>query len=209
MNPTCTVSSTQTCTITGVTNAQTAAVVTMWDDTSGTVWTFGRATAPTSTTILCDFGTALASGHCAANSNTGVAGASGAAGPTGATGPTGTTQHTITIPISGTPIVTGQGSISTVPSNPVQYSCTINHATAIANASGSLTVDIWKANAAVPTSGNKISASAPVALASQQINTNSALTAWTTSVVTNDVFWGTVATADGVLNAATVQLTCQ
>lgn len=117
--------------------------------------------------------------------------------------------HTITIPISGAPIGTGTGSVG-LPSAPVNFSCTaINSAKIVANASGSMTVDIWKTNAAIPTSSNKISATSPVTLSSAQLNDNSPLTGWTLPVSTNDVFWASVATADGVLTGATVTLGCQ
>jgi hypothetical protein len=116
-------------------------------------------------------------------------------------------QHTISIPIAGTPIVTGTGSVG-IPDT-ANFSCTINKAQMSANASGSITVDIWKAAGAVPNSGNKISASAPVTLSSAQINQNSALTSWTTAVTSGDVFWASVATVDGSLVSAVVKLTCQ
>jgi hypothetical protein len=70
-------------------------------------------------------------------------------------------------------------------------------------------VDIWKANNAIPNSGNKISASAPATLSSAQLNANSALTGWTKTVAVGDVFWASVATADGVLSQVSAAITCQ
>lgn len=123
--------------------------------------------------------------------------------------PSGSAQlHTITIPIAGAPIATGTGNVGT-PSAPTTFSCTINSAKIVGGTSGSITVDIWKANGSVPSSGNKISASAPVTLSSAQVNTSSSLSGWTTSVSSNDIFWASVATADGVMTSATVQLGCQ
>ena len=57
----------------------------------------------------------------------------------------------------------------------------------------SVTVDIWKANAAIPTSSSKISASDPATLSSAQINQDKTLTGWTTSVAVDDVFGANVA----------------
>ncbi len=115
--------------------------------------------------------------------------------------------HAITIPIAGTPIVTGTSGVGTPAT--ANFSCTINKAQAIADASGSITVDVWKAAGAIPGSGNKISSTHPVTLSSAQLNQNSALTSWTTSVSAGDVFWANVATVDGSLTSATVQLWCQ
>ncbi len=119
----------------------------------------------------------------------------------------GAVLHSVTIPVSGTPIVTGTDSVG-LPAT-ANFACTINKAQISANASGSITVHIWKVAGAIPSSGNKISASAPVTLSSAQLNQNSALTGWTTAVTAGDVFWATVASVDGSLTAATVQLWCQ
>lgn len=116
-------------------------------------------------------------------------------------------MHSITIPIAGSPIATGTGNVG-VPSS-TDFSCTINKAMISANASGSITVDVWKANASIPNSGNKISGTSPVTLSSAQLNQNSSLSGWTTSVSSDDVFWASVATADGVLTSVALQLWCQ
>jgi len=120
----------------------------------------------------------------------------------------GSVSHAITIPIAGDPIGTGTTSVG-IPSTPVQFACTINKVTLAANASGAITVDIWKKAGAVPSASDKISASAPATLSSAQINSNSAITGWTTAVSSGDVFWASVASADGVLTTATVQIWCQ
>ena len=121
----------------------------------------------------------------------------------------GTSLHSITIPISGSPIVTGSTSVAQPPLPAVNYSCTINKATISGNASGSIAVAIWKANGRTPTSGDLISASAPVSLSSAQYNFSAALTGWTTAVSINDVFWASVTSVDGSLTGATVQIWCQ
>ncbi len=115
--------------------------------------------------------------------------------------------HTISIPIAGSPIVTGTGSVG-IPGL-ANFACTINKAQIVGNAPGSITVDVWKAAGAVPSSGGKISASAPVTLSSAQLNQNSSLTGWTATVTAGDVFWATVASVDGVLSSVHVTLTCQ
>jgi hypothetical protein len=117
--------------------------------------------------------------------------------------------HVISIPIAGSPIVTGTGSVGIPGPAYINYSCTINRASVIGNISGSITVAIWKVNAAIPTSGNIISSSAPVTLATAQLNQSSSLAGWTLSVAPGDVFWATVVTVDGVLTSVSVQLSCQ
>ena len=131
---------------------------------------------------------------------------SGGAG--GGSGPGGSVSRSITIPIAGDPIGTGTTNVG-IPSTPVQFSCTVNKVTLAANAAGSLTVDVWKKAGAVPSASDKISASAPATLSSAQVNSNSAITGWTTAVSSGDVFWASVASADGILTTATVQIWCQ
>lgn len=71
----------------------------------------------------------------------------------------------------------------------IPFACTINRYTIIADASGSIQVDIWKdtyANAP-PTNADSITASAPVSLSSTQKNQDSTLTGWTTSISGGDI----------------------
>ncbi len=70
-----------------------------------------------------------------------------------------------------------------------------------AGAACSITIDIWKRNAAIPTSGNKISASAPATLSSANLSQSGSLSGWSTSVAANDVWSGTVATNTGCITA--------
>ncbi len=64
--------------------------------------------------------------------------------------------------------------------------------------SGSISVDVWKRAGAIPTSGQKISASAPLALSSSQLAQNGSIAGWTTSVAIGDVFGFSVASASTV-----------
>ncbi len=85
------------------------------------------------------------------------------------------------------------------------FAGTINRVDVIGNAASlatcSITVDIWKANAAYPTSGNKISASAPATLTTAKVATSGSLSGWGTSVAANDVWGASVATVTGCVYA--------
>jgi len=70
-----------------------------------------------------------------------------------------------------------------------------------AGATCSITVDIWKRNAAIPTSAQKISASAPATLSSANLSQSGSLSGWTTSVAANDVWAASVATVTGCITA--------
>jgi hypothetical protein len=123
-----------------------------------------------------------------------------------------TVTHSITIPIMGSPIVTGTSNVGT-PTPPVQFSCTIGAGSTkvsiLSPVADSMTVAIWKANLAIPTSAGLISASAPVSLSSATINSTASLTGWTTSVSVGDVFWASVTTAPSTTTTATIQIGCQ
>lgn len=114
--------------------------------------------------------------------------------------------HSITFVIDGAGSAIATGALKSFPT--AAYSCTINRIDVSADQSGSITVDIWKAAGAIPTSGNKISASAPATLSSAQLSQGGSLSGWTTSVSSGDVFGGTVASASTVTRA-TVQVWCQ
>ena len=70
----------------------------------------------------------------------------------------------------------------------IDFACTINAWTLLADQSGSAVVNIWKVAYASfpPTSGNKITASAPPTLSSAASTTSSTLTGWTTSIAAGD-----------------------
>lgn len=115
-------------------------------------------------------------------------------------------QHSISFTIDGGGSAIATGALSIFP--PVFFVCTINRVDVTADQSGSITVDVWKVNAAIPTSSNKISASAPITLSSAQINLNGSLSGWTTAVSSGDVFGFSVASASTVTRVLGV-LWCQ
>jgi hypothetical protein len=114
--------------------------------------------------------------------------------------------HSITFAINGGGSTITTGDVHEYIT--VDFNCTINRVDISGNPSGSMTVDIWKVNAAIPTGTNKISASAPATLSSSQLAQSGSLSGWSTSVAANDVFDANVATASSV-TSATVQLWCQ
>ncbi len=69
-----------------------------------------------------------------------------------------------------------------------------------AGAACSATVDIWKRNAAIPTSSQKISASAPATLSTANLAQNGSRSGWiNTAVAANDVFGASLATNTGCI----------
>lgn len=70
----------------------------------------------------------------------------------------------------------------------IPYGCTITGAylasvdSANAALSASATVEVWIKSAAIPTSSDKVSASAPLTLSSASLSTDTTLTGWTTTV---------------------------
>lgn len=126
--------------------------------------------------------------------------------PAGAENCTNAQLHSIVFTINGNGSAIATGDLKVFPT--ADFSCTINRYDVSADQSGSITVDIWKAAGAIPTSGNKISASAPVTLSSAQLSQNGSRTGWTNAVSAGDVFGATVATAATVQNV-TVQIWCQ
>ena len=84
---------------------------------------------------------------------------------------------------STTTITTGAKGRKTVP-----YSGSIIGWKLVSDLSTTTTVDIWKANNAIPTVANSITGSAPISLTAAQLNTSTTLTGWTTAILPNDVF---------------------
>jgi len=82
---------------------------------------------------------------------------------------------------------------------------TINRVDVIGNAAAlatcSITVDIWKRNAAIPTASQKISASAPATLSTANVSQSGSLSGWTTSVANNDIWGPSVASVTGCVYA--------
>lgn len=88
------------------------------------------------------------------------------------------------------------------------FFCNINRIDVSGTPSGSITVDIWNAAGAIPTSGDKISASAPATLSSSRLNLNGSLAAWTTGVSPGNVISGSVVTVSTV-EYVTIQMWCK
>jgi hypothetical protein len=121
--------------------------------------------------------------------------------------PTATAQqHSISFVLDGGGAAITTGDKQIYPT--AAFACTINRIDISADQSGSITVDVWKAAGAIPTSGNKISASAPLTLSSAQLAQNGSLTGWTTSVSSGDVFGFSVATVSTVTRVIG-QIWCQ
>ena len=105
----------------------------------------------------------------------------------------------ITIDGGGSPPTAGLKGIIQIP-----FAGTIIGWSALADVSGSASLDIWKVASSappsapvIPTSGNKISASAPVALSSAQSASagSSGVSTWTTAVAQWDTFGFNLASA--------------
>lgn len=104
--------------------------------------------------------------------------------------------HAITFTIDG-----GGSAITTGAVNlfiPIHFSCTVQRYDIAADQSGSITIDVWAANGAIPTSGNKISASAPMTLSSAQLSQNGSRTGWNGMLSDGFVMGFSVATASTV-----------
>jgi hypothetical protein len=68
------------------------------------------------------------------------------------------------------------------------YAGTITGWRLTADTSTTTTIDVWKANGAIPTNGNTITASAKPALSAGTVATSTTLTGWTTAVSAGDIF---------------------
>lgn len=92
-------------------------------------------------------------------------------------------QLGIVIDGAGSTITTGVKGYLRVP-----YNCTITAVELVANASGSIVVDVWKDTYAnfPPVDADSITASAPATLSSAQKSQDTALTGWTTSLTEGD-----------------------
>ena len=117
-----------------------------------------------------------------------------------------TQLHSVSFVIDGGGSVISTGDAKVYPT--ADFACTINRIDISADQSGSATVDVWKAAGAIPTSGNKISASAPLTLSSAQLAQNGLLAGWTLTVSVGDVFGFNVATATTVTRIVG-QIWCQ
>lgn len=128
---------------------------------------------------------------------TGPTGMAGPTGSTGVTGPTGTTGSTGPSPFADiTFVMDGGGAALTTGVKgyiPVDFACTINEVTLLADQSGSITVDIWKctysafdAGSTHPVVGDDIT-NGGEALATATKGQDSTLTGWTTSISAGDI----------------------
>ncbi len=143
----------------------------------------------------------------------------GASGGTGATGTlsckttTGASCYigappskTISLNGNGSAIVTGSIGVFSEAEQPGTIYKVVTTGTATAGpANCSITVDIWKKAAALPTASDKISSSAPATLSTAQLSTDTTLTGWTKAVAAGDIFSASVATSTGCVTA-TVQI---
>lgn len=84
----------------------------------------------------------------------------------------------------GSTITTGVKGYLEIP-----FACTITRATALADQSGSIVVDIWKDTYAnyPPVDADSITASAPVTISSATKSQDATLTGWTTSITAGDI----------------------
>lgn len=105
----------------------------------------------------------------------------------------------------------GQGSSPTVGTK-VYVTCpfagTITSWSIVSDVSGSAVVDVWKANGSIPTVANTIAGSEKPTLSSSQLNSDAALSSWTTAVVAGDVFGFNLDSAS-TLTRVTVEVTIQ
>ena len=120
-------------------------------------------------------------GPTGAQGNIGDTGPAGPTGGMGPTGPVGLGAFGLTIDGSGNVISTGFKQYLISP-----YDCNIYGWDIIGDVTGDIVIDVWKSNS-VPTSLDSITGTEKPTLSSQQINSNSALTTWTTLVNTGDI----------------------
>jgi len=88
----------------------------------------------------------------------------------------------------------------------VPYAGTISRWDIIANASTTCVIDIWKANNALPTIANTITAAAKPGLSSATTTSSSTLTGWTTTVAVGDVLGFNLQSVSGSASEITLTL---
>jgi hypothetical protein len=93
----------------------------------------------------------------------------------------------------------------------LKFAFTVTGWTVFGDTTGSITWDIYK-HAYVqndpPDSGEKITASAPPVLSSDQSDTSTTLTGWTTSIASGDHLRFVLTAVDGVLTRSNLDLHC-
>ena len=104
--------------------------------------------------------------------------------PAGSSGSSGNASLTFIIDGGGSAITTGQKGHLEIP-----FACTIKQVTMLADASGSIVVDIWKDTYAnfPPTDADSITASAPPTISSAQKSQDATLTGWTKALSAGDI----------------------
>ena len=88
----------------------------------------------------------------------------------------------LTVDAGEVAIVTGPKGYVAVP-----YDCAIEKWYLVADKSGSIVIDVWKRNGAIPTVAHTITGSQKPTLSSQQINSSTNVNSWITSVTTGDI----------------------
>lgn len=108
----------------------------------------------------------------------------------------------ITIDGGGSAITTGVKGYIVVPN-----SRTITGWYVVGAPSGSIVVDVWKANGSIPTVANTITGTEKPTLSSSQYNSDLSLSTWTTALVANDVIVFNVDSATTITKATIVIVT--
>jgi hypothetical protein len=129
----------------------------------------------------------------------GVQGFTGAQGAQGNQGNVGATVGTVGISLNGNGAYISSGSKGYIT---MPYACTITGWYLVANATGSIVIDIEKGDFTTFPVNTSIVGSATPSLVSQQKNSSTTLTGWTTSVAQNDVIEFTVVSNTTVTNAS-------
>lgn len=87
------------------------------------------------------------------------------------------------------------------------YTATITSWAIISDASGSISVDVWKANGSIPVIGNSITGGNPPLLSSAQYSGLVTPTGWSTvSIIPGDVMGFNVSSTGGVIQRVTIAL---
>ena len=108
----------------------------------------------------------------------------------------------ITIDGGGSAITTGVKGYIVVPN-----SRTITGWYVVGAPSGSIVVDVWKANGSIPTVANTITGTEKPTLSSSQYNSDLSLSTWTTALAANDVIVFNVDSATTITKATIVIVT--
>lgn len=97
-------------------------------------------------------------------------------------GNAGSGSFGITIDGGGSGFATGMKGFTRIP-----YSGSITGWTMIGDATGSCVIDVWKANNAIPTVANSIAGTEKPTLTAQQLNSDTNLTTWSSSIAPGDI----------------------